>query len=507
MRFIVTISTLALSSLMCLAGVGINGGGGGGSINGGGSGGSGSGTNSYILPPATTNSLGGVIPDGTTITVDGTGKISTSGVAGTNSIDATDLVLNTIYTNTASSSNLVVYTSVFMPATASAHAVGLFIDNDHNGTYESRLVVSNADITADDVRVVSFAVKPLGVYTITNILGANNSVVSFASERVYSSIGGGGGGSSGGGTNLLQSQLNTISLANTNNNYVTTNNGASFAQSLLDASLMYDAPKTILTNYGSGFSVNLESNVSIAGVISKTNNAISFNNSVTGSKLSIGQLGTTNFGYMNFDWNTKGKDESYSRWTDFGGDFLYFGDNANDIILPGTPAGLMYGLWDNTDGGYAIKFSPDSFLTFDGSFAGGGTISVYGRQIINFTLTSCTIGASQLTGTIPAISYPTNTANWSIQTPASTNLKLTNNTARALWTVGISFVDAVTGVPKFQVGLQGLFTNIISPLSSVAGTTTNYYFFPVNPNTTNSITDVSTGSGVSASIIFSQAVQ
>lgn len=180
---------------------------------------SGGGTNSYTLPPATTNSLGGVIPDGTTITVDGTGKISTSGVAGTNSIDATDLVLNTIYTNTASSSNLVVYTSVFMPATASAHAVGLFIDNDHNGTYESRLIVSNADITADDVRVVSFAVKPLGVYTITNMLGANNSVVSFASERVYSSIGGGGGGSSGGGTNLLQSQLNKIANAQTNQPY------------------------------------------------------------------------------------------------------------------------------------------------------------------------------------------------------------------------------------------------------------------------------------------------
>jgi len=36
-------------------------------------------TSSYTLPPATTSKLGGVIPDGTTISVDGNGKISTSG--------------------------------------------------------------------------------------------------------------------------------------------------------------------------------------------------------------------------------------------------------------------------------------------------------------------------------------------------------------------------------------------------------------------------------------------
>jgi len=34
-------------------------------------------TPSYTLTPATTSKLGGVIPDGTTISVDGTGKIST----------------------------------------------------------------------------------------------------------------------------------------------------------------------------------------------------------------------------------------------------------------------------------------------------------------------------------------------------------------------------------------------------------------------------------------------
>jgi len=35
----------------------------------------------YVLPAATTTKLGGVIPDGTTISVDGTGKISTIGTA------------------------------------------------------------------------------------------------------------------------------------------------------------------------------------------------------------------------------------------------------------------------------------------------------------------------------------------------------------------------------------------------------------------------------------------
>ncbi|MEO8947312.1 MAG: hypothetical protein ABI308_02815 [Mucilaginibacter sp.] len=40
-------------------------------------------TLSYVLPPATTSKLGGVIPDGTTISVDATGKISTMGSGNT----------------------------------------------------------------------------------------------------------------------------------------------------------------------------------------------------------------------------------------------------------------------------------------------------------------------------------------------------------------------------------------------------------------------------------------
>lgn len=37
---------------------------------------SGGGSSSYVLPPATTTKLGGVMPDGTTITVDANGRIS-----------------------------------------------------------------------------------------------------------------------------------------------------------------------------------------------------------------------------------------------------------------------------------------------------------------------------------------------------------------------------------------------------------------------------------------------
>jgi hypothetical protein len=41
-------------------------------------------SNSYVLPPATTSALGGVIVDGTTINVDGAGKISVAPNSNTN---------------------------------------------------------------------------------------------------------------------------------------------------------------------------------------------------------------------------------------------------------------------------------------------------------------------------------------------------------------------------------------------------------------------------------------
>ena len=47
----------------------------------------------YILPPATTTTLGGVKPDGITILVDGTGKISTA------TSSSTDIILYTKSSN------------------------------------------------------------------------------------------------------------------------------------------------------------------------------------------------------------------------------------------------------------------------------------------------------------------------------------------------------------------------------------------------------------------------
>jgi hypothetical protein len=49
----------------------------------------------YVLPPATTTKLGGVMPDGTTITVDATGKISSVGSNG--GIQQKNLVLYSFY--------------------------------------------------------------------------------------------------------------------------------------------------------------------------------------------------------------------------------------------------------------------------------------------------------------------------------------------------------------------------------------------------------------------------
>ena len=104
-------------------------------------------------------------------------------------------------------------------------------------------------------------------------------------------------------------------------------------------------------------------------------------------------------------------------------------------------------------------------------------------------------GVATFTNTISA---PTNTASYFI-TSATGNY--TNGVARGIWSCFITFNDAVTGAPAAQVKLQGIITNFITPVFiGTAGSVTNYYSFPVQPNSTNSITDVSTGAGASITV-------
>ncbi len=105
------------------------------------------------------------------------------------------------------------------------------------------------------------------------------------------------------------------------------------------------------------------------------------------------------------------------------------------------------------------------------------------------------------------INAPTNSAAWSLPSGNTQNASVTNLLGRGTWIVGVSFTDAVGGAPAFQVSLPGLFTNTIQPiLLGVTGVTTNFYSFPVQPNTTNTITDVS-GTGASTAVIRSLVVQ
>lgn len=92
-------------------------------------------------------------------------------------------------------------------------------------------------------------------------------------------------------------------------------------------------------------------------------------------------------------------------------------------------------------------------------------------------------------------------------TQRSTTTTITNGTMAGTWILSLQLNDAVTGTPAFVVRRPGLGTNTLTPISNlVAVTTTNIWTFPVNPNTTNSVTDVS-GTGASVSVVDSHIEQ
>jgi hypothetical protein len=89
----------------------------------------------------------------------------------------------------------------------------------------------------------------------------------------------------------------------------------------------------------------------------------------------------------------------------------------------------------------------------------------------------------------------------------STTATITNGATVGTWVFSLQLVSAETGTPAFRIQRPGRGTNTLTPLGFLAvATTTNLWSLPVNPNTINSITDVS-GTGASVTVVDSQIEQ
>jgi hypothetical protein len=98
--------------------------------------------------------------------------------------------------------------------------------------------------------------------------------------------------------------------------------------------------------------------------------------------------------------------------------------------------------------------------------------------------------------------------NWMV-TKDNTTTSITNtSTGKAFWCLTLQFTDSATGTPAVQIRRTGVWTNTISPLAgSLVGIVTNTYWMPVAGVYTNFVTDVSTGSGASITVLDSHIEQ
>lgn len=95
------------------------------------------------------------------------------------------------------------------------------------------------------------------------------------------------------------------------------------------------------------------------------------------------------------------------------------------------------------------------------------------------------------------------TANYAVTNFTTTSA--TNGPTRGTWELQLLFNDAVTGNPAVRITRPGILTNTIAPLSpALSQNSTNFLDLPVNPNTTNTATDVSGGTGASVTVLKSQ---
>ena len=94
-------------------------------------------------------------------------------------------------------------------------------------------------------------------------------------------------------------------------------------------------------------------------------------------------------------------------------------------------------------------------------------------------------------------------------TKKSNSLTITNGSnSRAQWVMTLAIHDAL-GVAGFTVNRPGIYTNNLFPLvtSAFGAAMTNTWTWNVNPDTTNTIVDISTGTGANIAVVDSHLEQ
>lgn len=229
--------------------------------------------------------------------------------------------------------------------------------------------------------------------------------------------------------------------------------------------------------------------------------------------LSLANL-TAGFGNSTFGWkagNATGSGGGANQNTAFGYQALLqnisgaqntaIGANALDISTGSQNVGIGIGAGQNvTTGANNIEIA-NSGLAGDNGIIRIGDIQ-----------TDAYIVGTNHVSSIIATNWVAFTTNISVIniSQISTTTTITNGIGQGIWCLSLSLVDNLTGNPVFVIRRPGVYTNTIAPLAALlsagTSTTTNYYSFRVEPNTTNSITDVS-GTGASVSVIDSHIEQ
>lgn len=153
---------------------------------------------------------------------------------------------------------------------------------------------------------------------------------------------------------------------------------------------------------------------------------------------------------LNLNWNTFNLSEGGVKLTQYGGDVLWFGDNANNST---TNTG-MFSLWDHADNFYPIKWTPDGLFILDGAGAGGGTLSLYGGTAPGPFLIGVAI---------------TNNLNTALNTLTAMTLKVTNSVTLP----GATAANTITAIKITSTnGFVGAATSATNVTGSFAGDVT-----------------------------------
>ena len=135
----------------------------------------------------------------------------------TNIIDPSNITINTLFTNTSGSNLVVIAALSVTTASSGAEIVGLKIDQNNDGTFETFIPYASGVASQISSNFLVGAVSPNGVYEITASGSGNASIISGSCQRIYSSAGSGGGsGTTPAQVANIVSQVNAASGVVTN---------------------------------------------------------------------------------------------------------------------------------------------------------------------------------------------------------------------------------------------------------------------------------------------------